>query len=159
MDFHETALLAAKGDASAALLLYTHFYKELYYIAFLSLGEENAAVSAVKTAAEICLSSCGECRNEASFRAYFIRILCEQIISAFRSQRKSGFVYIEEGNQIKDSLMKLTEAERLSVIVYSLCDYNERQISIVTGLKPEAVETKLQSAKNKLSSLEEALYL
>lgn len=159
MNYQETAAKAANGDFEAFRQLYAMVYKELYDIAFLSLGDAESAKKALAAAAEACFGSCGECKNEVAFKAYFVRNLCEQIITAFRDRRKSGAPEPTPDDETGRRLMKLTEAERISVVVFAVCGYNERQISIVTGLRADAVAQKLESAKEKLAQQEDVLYL
>lgn len=153
MEFSELLNRIAQGDKSAFAEIYAPIYKQLYYIAYFSLGNADDAKKTLKRAAQTCFQKCADCKSKETFKAYFIRLLCDGIVSDFKACRKSGrkpVLELDTSTQTGQKFASLTEAERLTFVIWCFTNYSEHQLSIVTGLKEEVAEQKLKSAKSKM---------
>ena len=59
-------------------------------------------------------------------------------------------IELDTSTQTGKKFASLTEAERLTFVIWCFTNYSEHQLSIVTGLKEEVAEQKLKSAKSKM---------
>lgn len=163
MDFNTTLKKAVDGDLNAFRELYSTVYKQLYYIAYYSLGNEKDAEATVKRAAGLCLSKCGGCKNPETFKAFFVGVLTDCIVANFKAARNNGkkpVLTLDTSTETGRRFSHLTEAERLCASIWAVCGYNTHQISIVTGLKEEMTKQKLESAREKLTENDDSvLYL
>lgn len=153
MEFSELLKRIGTGDKEAFAELYAPIYKQLYYIAYFSLGNEDDAKKTLTRAAQTCFENCADCKSRETFKAYFIRLLCDGIVSDFKASRKNGrkpVVEFDSSNEAGRRLLTLTEAERLTFVIWCFTNYSEHQLSIVTGLREEMAEQKLRSAKDKM---------
>lgn len=150
MDFAETLAAAQKGDADSFVEVYGSVYRELYRIAYYTLKTKADINKAVNAAAESCMSHCGECKNRHGFRAYAVKLLCEQIIACCREYRNSKTPAEPTGDGLRQQFLRLTDAERLTAAIWVICGYNQKQLSVVTGLDEKTVSEKLEAAQNKL---------
>ena len=140
------------GDIAAFSKLYGNISEKIYRVAYYSLITPGEAVAAVKVAARYAYENAGSCRNKGELEELMLRKLCEQIVIRFREYRKSPPSNEQSPSRIKALMLRLTDAERLSVMVWSVFDYDVGKISSVTGLASEVVTKKLESGQNKLSA-------
>lgn len=152
MDFKKCIECAANGDIAAFSKMYSAVYKRLYYIAYYTLADSSDAIKAVQKATAECFKNVGALENEQALFAYFTRLLCVQIVEQCRFYRDSP-QYERNRPMLKTILMRLTDAERLTVMIWSQFGYNTKQLSMVTGLKPEVVAAKLESGTKKLDAM------
>ena len=141
-----------KGDISAFSKLYGNICEKIYHVAYYSLATSEEAVAAVRVAARYAYDNARSCRNEGELCELMLRKLCEQIVIRFRDYRKSPPSMEQNPSYIKSLMLRLTDAERLSIMVWSVFDYEVGKIASVTGLASEIVTKKLESGQAKLSA-------
>ena len=141
-----------KGDIAAFSKLYGDICEKIYHVAYYSLATSEEAVAAVKVAAQYTYENARSCRNEGELCELMLRKLCEQIVIRFRDYRKSPPLKEQNPSYIKSLMLRLTDAERLSIMVWSVFDYEVGKISSVTGLASDVVAKKLRSGQAKLSA-------
>ena len=139
-----------QGDMTAFSKLYADVYKKIYYVAHYSLANSVEAVDAVTDAARCAYENAKDCSGEEEIKEMLLKKTCEQIIVRFREYRKIPPAYEPQPPFIKSQMLRLTDAERLSVMVWSVFGYEAEKISSVTGLALEVVEKKLESGQAKL---------
>lgn len=142
---------AANGDLNAFAQLYSADYKKIYYIAYYSLANPEEAAEAVITAVRLAYATIGGCKSREDFTVLILRKTCEQIITKYREYRKTPPHYENKPSYIKSQMLKLTDAERLSVTIWAVFGYDEETIAEVTGLSQAIVVKKLESGKAKLA--------
>ncbi len=143
---------AINGDMSAFSTMYADTYKNMYYVAYYSLVNGNEATKAVKAAADQAYAEIGRCKKEKDFEYFFLKKLCEQIISCYREYRKNTPEIETNPPYIKSVMLRLTDAERLSVCVWAVFGLSPKEISELTGLAGDVVKKKLESGQNKIAS-------
>ena len=141
---------AKNGDISAFSKLYGAVCKKVYYVAFYSLANSGEAVAAVTEAARIAYENAENCRDDEELKELILKKTCEQIVARFREYRKITPKYDPNPSFIKAQMLRLTDAERLSVMVWSVFGYEEKKISSITGLALDVVTKKLVSGQEKL---------
>lgn len=142
---------AASGDLDAFAQLYSADYKKIYYVAYYSLANSEEAKEAIVTAVRLAYATVGGCKSLEDFNILILRKTCEQIITKYREYRKNPPVYESRPGYIKSQMLKLTDAERLSVVIWAVFGYDEDTIAEVTGLSQAIVVKKLESGKAKLA--------
>lgn len=140
------------GDITAFTKLYGDIHKKLYYVAYYSLAGSAEAVRVISSAARYAYDNTASCKNETELGDLLLKKTCEQIIARFREYRSSPPQYERNPSFIKAQMSRLTDAERLSVTIWSAFGYNADKISAVTGLSPDLVEKKLESGQEKLKA-------
>ena len=141
-----------KGDIAAFSRLYGDICEKIYCVAYYSLATSEEAIAAVKIAARYAYENAGSCRDERELWELMLRKTCEQIVLRFREYRKSPPSSDQNPSYIKTTMMRLTDAERLSLMLWALFDYGAEKISSVTGISSEVVTKKLQSGQTKLNA-------
>ena len=68
MEFSELLNRIAQGDKSAFAEIYAPIYKQLYYIAYFSLGNADDAKKTLKRAAQTCFQKCADCKSKETFK-------------------------------------------------------------------------------------------
>ncbi len=142
---------AAQGDLEAFAQLYSADYKKIYYIAYYSLAGREEAVDSIIAAVRLAYATVGGCKSLEDFNQLILRKTCEQIITRYREYRKNPPVYDQKPSYIKSQMLKLTDAERLTVAIWAVFGYNEEKIASITGLSQAIVIKKLESGKAKLA--------
>ncbi|MCM1299860.1 MAG: hypothetical protein NC203_07915 [Firmicutes bacterium] len=142
---------AASGDLNAFAQLYSADYRKIYYIAYYSLANKEEAVEAIIAAVRLAYATIGGCKSLEDFNILILRKTCEQIIAKYREYRKNPPRYENKPGYIKSQMLKLTDAERLSVAIWAVFGCNEETIAEVTGLSRAIVVKKLESGKAKLA--------
>ena len=140
------------GDISAFSKLYGEIYKKIYYLAYYSLANSQEAVTAVTNAVRYAYENAESCSSEEELKELILKKTCEQIVARFREYRKTPPPYEQYPSYIKAQLTRLTDAERLSVIVWAVFGYEADKISSLTGLALDIVAKKLESGQTKLSA-------
>lgn len=140
------------GDIAAFSKLYSDICKKIYHVAYYSLATSEEAIAAVKVAARYTYENAGSCRNQGELSELMLRKTCEQIVLRFRDYRKTPPQNEQSPSYIKALMLRLTDAERLSVTVWSVFNYEVEKISSVTGIASEIVAKKLESGQAKLSA-------
>ena len=141
---------AKKGDVTAFSQIYGDVCEKIYRVAYYSLAGTEEAVKTVTEAARLAYGGAGSCKNENELKELLLKKTCELIVTRFREYKKSPPTYESSPSFIKSQLMRLTDAERLSVIVWSIFDCDAGKISSLTGLANDVVAKKLKSGQSKL---------
>lgn len=152
MNFTEALPLAQKGDKEAFDTVYGSVCRDLYKIAYYTLKSRTDIIPSVANAAQTAMKHCGECKNQPGFKAYCVRLLCEQIISCYKEYRRNNTPAEPTSDGLRQQFMRLTDAERLTAAIWAICGYNTKQLSIVTGLEESAAAEKLAAAQRKLEN-------
>lgn len=147
-----TLTLAINGDMTAFSRLYADNYKNLYYVAYHSLANTDEAVEAVKTASDQAYAEIESCKTEEEFGRLMLKKLCNRIILRYREYRKTSPGIESNPPYIKAQMSKLTDAEKLSVSIWSVYGIGSAEISELTGIAEDVVVKKLESGKNRIAS-------
>lgn len=147
-----TLTLAINGDMTAFSRLYADNYKNLYYVAYHSLANTDEAVEAVKTASDQAYAEIENCKTEEEFGRLMLKKLCNRIILRYREYRKTSPGIESNPPYIKAQMSKLTDAEKLSVSIWSVYGIGSAEISELTGIAEDVVVKKLESGKNRIAS-------
>lgn len=147
-----TLNLAINGDMTAFARLYADNYKKMYYVAYHSLANTDEAVEAVKIASDQAYAEIGSCKTEEELGRLMLKKLCGRIILRYREYRKTSPGIESNPPYIKAQMSKLTDAEKLSVSIWSVYGINSAGISELTGIAADVVEKKLESGKNRIAS-------
>lgn len=147
-----TLTLAINGDMTAFSRLYADNYKKLYYVAYHSLANTDEAVEAVKTASDQAYAEIESCRTEEELGRLMLKKLCSRIILRYREYRKTSPGIESNPPYIKAQMSKLTDAEKLSVTIWSVYGIDSAEISELTGIAEDVVAKKLESGKNRIAS-------
>lgn len=142
---------AKKGDITAFSKLYSDVCEKIYHVAYYSLASSEEAVKAVTEAAGYAYENAEGCRDENELKELMLKKTCEQIVTRFREYRKSPPKFEPFPSFIRAQMLRLTDAERLSVMVWSVFGYEAERISAMTGLAADIVAKKLESGQTKLS--------
>ena len=142
---------AKKGDITAFSKLYGDVCERIYYVAYYSLANSGEAISAVTEAARCAYENAGNCESERELKELMLKKTCEQIVNRFREYKKTAPAYEPFPSFIRSQMQRLTDAERLSVMVWAVYGYEVEKISSLTGLAIDVVAKKLESGQNKLA--------
>lgn len=142
---------AKKGDITAFSKLYGDVCERIYYVAYYSLANSGEAVSAVTEAARCAYENAESCESERELKELMLKKTCEQIVNRFREYKKTTPAYEPFPSFIRSQMLRLTDAERLSVMVWAVYGYEVEKISSLTGLAMDVVAKKLESGQNKLA--------
>lgn len=142
------------------MTFYETVYKDLYYLAFYYLGNQQDAEDAVSEAVLNAYENFASLRNEEAFRGWIIRILVNQC--KFQ-QRKSGtqktaelitepsyHPKLEDFVVAKELLQKLSDEERFIVVLSVFGGYKGEEIAEFLNLRHNTVRSKYRRALKKL---------
>lgn len=146
-----TLTLAINGDMTAFTRLYADNYQKMYYVAYHSLANTEEAIDAVKLASNLAYSEIDGCKTEGDFSRLMLKKLCDRVIARYREYRKTAPGIESNPPYIKAQMSRLTDAERLSVAIWSVYGLGSGDIAELTGLAKDVVEKKLESGKNKIA--------
>lgn len=142
------------------MTLYETVYKDLYYLAFYYLGNQQDAEDAVGEAVLNAYENFASLRKKEAFRGWIIRILVNQ---CKLQQRKSGIQKAAElitepsyHPKLEDSLVtsellqKLSDEERMIVVLSVFGGYKGEEIARILNLGHSTVRSKYRRALKKL---------
>ena len=141
-----------KGDITAFSKVYGDVCEKIYHVAYYSLANQKEAMAAVTEAARYAYENAESCKNAEELKELMLKKTCEQIVACFREYRKTAPLYDPFPSFIKSQMTRLTDAERLSVMVWSVFGYDVERISSITGLALDVVAKKLKSGQAKLDA-------
>lgn len=165
-DFPDCVKKARSGDSEAFAELYSHIYKELYYIALCNLKVSEDAADAVSDAVLDAFKSISKLRDIEAFKSWMIKILMTKI------KRKQGEyinlrnnrVQLDDNNEQPDKENKyneleiieqldfLNENEKLCFSLNAVCGYKSDEISKLTGINSATVRSHLLRGREKLKT-------
>ena len=143
---------AKKGDITAFSKIYGEVCERIYYVAYYSLASSEEAVKAVTEAARFAYDNAERCKSENELKELMLKKTCKLIVARFREYRKTPPTYEPFPSFIRSQMMRLTDAERLTVMVWSVFGCEAEKISAFTGLAIEVVAKKLESGQAKLTA-------
>ncbi|MCH5200067.1 MAG: hypothetical protein J1F60_03820 [Oscillospiraceae bacterium] len=141
---------AKRGDITAFSKIYGSVCEKIYYVAYYSLASSEEAAKAVTEAAHYAYDNAESCTDESQLKELMLKKTCELVVSRFREYKKSSPTYEPFPSFIRSQMLRLTDAERLTVMVWSVFDREAEEISALTGLALDVVTKKLESGQNKL---------
>lgn len=157
MNFSECFASAKKGNKNSFAELYSFIYKEIFFTAYFSIKPADVE-TAVKSAAAELMSSLEKC-DEQTFSSRAAKLLCMRIIPLFKHYREAGekIAYDitdaapdENGIDLKQEMNKLTDLERLALILWTEFCFPPDVLSVVSGQKENIITAKLASAQEKI---------
>lgn len=157
MNFSECFASAKKGNKNSFAELYSFIYKEIFFTAYFSIKPADVE-TAVKSAAAELMSSLEKC-DEQTFSSRAAKLLCMKIIPLFKHYREAGekITYDitdaapdENGIDLKQEMNKLTDLERLALILWTEFCFPPDVLSVVSGQKENIITAKLASAQEKI---------
>lgn len=140
------------GDITEFAKLYADVFEKIYHVAYYSLANEREAIATVTDAARYAYDNAESCKNAEELRELMLKKTCEQIVARFREYRKTAPSYDPFPSFIKSQMIRLTDAERLSVMMWAVFGYEPDKISELTGLAHDIVAKKLESGQTKLTA-------
>lgn len=160
MTFAENSVLAARGDKRAFADMCRAVGKQMYYIAYYTLKtRKDAEKIVIATLSEACMKYTKP-QEEGRFCAVLIKLLSSKIVARLKEYKVSGVVVAydpynvkpdENGLDLKQEFNRLTDLERLCMSIWAVSAYSPREISVLTGIKEDVVEQKLDTAEKKLT--------
>ncbi len=157
MNFSECFASAKNGNKNSFAELYSFIYKEIFFTAYFSIKPADVE-TAVKSAAAELMSSLEKC-DEQTFLSRAAKLLCMRIIPLFKHYREAGekITYDvteaapdENGIDLKQEMNKLTDLERLALILWTEFCFPPDVLSVVSGQKENIITAKLASAQEKI---------
>ncbi|MCM1334985.1 MAG: hypothetical protein NC237_08035, partial [Eubacterium sp.] len=145
MNDEEKLSRAKAGDEYAYGLLCNDSADGLYAVAVLTLNRPDDASEAVKNAFRDGFASIDRIRDKAHLRAWLARELTKYLVARIKEYRAAGVVLPEE-----DAFSRLPSLDRIVCALRFTFRYNAREIALITGLKEEAVERKLNDSDRRL---------
>lgn len=140
--------------------LYEAVYKDLYYLAFYYLGNQHEAEDAVGEAVMHAYESFHLLKSEDAFRGWMIKILVNQCKHQQKKRNKQRTdVMIEEPSYhpnledkviIQDMLQKLSDEERMIVLLSVFGGYKGEEIAKCMHMLHSTVRSKYRRALRKL---------
>ncbi|MDR0914145.1 MAG: RNA polymerase sigma factor [Oscillospiraceae bacterium] len=165
-NFAELVALARKGDAAAFGLLYGSIYNDLYRYAYFTLKNSHDAEDAVSEAVTDAYRIMAKLKNEASFKAWFFKILSRKCIFIIRSRYKNEDLLSgaadaalagvcstcgdDDALELKLAMKVLSAQERMIISLAAFEGYKFEEIATITALKQSTVKTKYYRALQKL---------
>lgn len=140
------------GDLTEFSKLYSDVFEKIYHVAYYSLANEREAITAVTEAARWAYDNAESCKNAEELKELMLKKTCERIVACFREYRKTAPTYDPFQPYLKTQMIRLTDAERLSVIMWAVFGYEADKISALTGLAQDIVAKKLESGQTKISA-------
>ena len=141
--------LSANGDARSFSKLYETIYRDMYYTAFYTLKTDSDAIEAVTGAVRDGFSSAGKLRNEVQFRVFMMRTLCARIKMFFKEYTDDELD--EDAPQIKKTLFRLPEAERLLIVMMSVGRFSLEDAAAFTGMTVGGARKRVRRAREELN--------
>lgn len=160
MIFAENSALAAAGNKRAFAEMCLCVSKQMYYIAYYTLKTRKDAEKVVLSVLSEAFTKYNKPQEEARFCAVLIKLLSAKIVARLKEYKTSGVVVAYDpynvkpdlnGLDLKQEFNRLTDLERLCMSIWAVSAYSPREIAILTGIKEEVVEQKLDSAEKKLT--------
>lgn len=164
MNFKKDVQLAVNGNSEAFARLYSIVYENMYHVALYSLHNSHDACDAVSETVLDAFTSIKKLRNENAFKCWIFKILAVKIkkkqaeyscissdaedISQCEDILKSNFDF--ESLELAEALYKIDDTERLILSLSVMEGYSSKEISVICGLKPATVRSKLSRTKEKL---------
>lgn len=142
------------------MTLYETVYKDLYYLAFYYLGNQQDAEDAVGEAVLNAYENFASLRKKEAFRGWIIRILVNQCkLQQRKSVIQKAAELITEPSyhpKLEDSLVtsellqKLSDEERMIVVLSVFGGYKGEEIARILNLGHSTVRSKYRRALKKL---------
>lgn len=161
MTFAENSALAARGDKRAFAEISSSVSRQMYFIAYYTLKTRKDAEKAVMSTLNEAFSKYVTPQEASRFCAVLIKLLSARIIARLKEYKVSGVVVAydpynvrpdENGLDLKQEFNRLTDLERLCMSIWAVSAYSEKEISVITGIREDVVEQKLESAEKKLTA-------
>lgn len=150
MNVTENLKQAKDGNKNAYGMLCNNFADRLYGIAFLVLDNSDDAKEAVKNAFDDGFHSIERINDENHLCAWLSRELTKYIVAKLKEYRAEGKTVSGGNIPEKEIFCRLNDLDRLVSALNLAFEYKLREISVITGLKEETVERKLNDSDKKL---------
>lgn len=154
---------AKHGDAHAFGLLYSDLRTGLYRFALYTLKNPDDAEDAVQTASVTAFRKIGTLRNDASFKAWYFRILYNTCMNILTEKSRIyelptedlSFYEREIPEAVKEIdipslLSRFSQQDRSIIILSVLEDYSSKEIADILGMKPATVRSRLSRLLSRL---------
>lgn len=141
---------AKDGNKNAYGLLCNEFADRLYAIAFLVLDNSEDAETVLRNALDDGFKAIGRINDENHLCAWLSRELTKHIVAKLKEYRADGKTV--SGGDVPEKVIfcRLNDLDRLVCSLNLAFDYKLREISVITGLKEETAERKLNDSDKKL---------
>nr|MCR4780159.1 sigma-70 region 4 domain-containing protein [Ruminiclostridium sp.] len=145
MTFSEKLEIAKTGSKAAYESLCAAFVDSLYTAALISLKDGQAAKNSVIIAIAEGYAGISRIKDEKHLCSWLVHELTKNVVDTLKEFRAQG---VESGaGGIFAVTADMPDVERLIFAVSAVFGYGSREISVLTGMSENAVDSKLRSAR------------
>ena len=162
-ELEKLAESAKCGDAHSFSLLYESVYKEMYKVAFYSLGNKDDAADCVMDAVTDAFAGIKKLKDPAAFKSWIFKILSAKI-----AQKKKEYVnksvniedisesedekasLLQEDHTIRSLFFSLPEEDRTILALNIFMGYGSEEISEILGIPAGTVRSRKKRSLDKL---------
>ncbi len=156
MSFNENLGKAKDGNRRAYGILCNDYADRLYTVAMLVLRNEDA-VSVVKAAFDDGFGGIGRINDSNHLCAWLSRELTKHIVARLKEYRSENITVSGENIPEKEVFCRLNDLDRLVYALNLAFGYKTKEISVITGLKEETAQRKINDSEKKLNNDFDAL--
>ena len=164
-ELEKLAESAKRGDAHAFSLLYESVYKEMYKVAYYSLGNKDDAADCVMDAVTDAFAGIKKLKDPGAFKTWIFKILSAKI-----AQKKKEYVnksvdigeipepedekssLLQEDASIRSLFFSLPKEDRTILSLNIFMGYGSEEISEILNVPAGTVRSRKKRALDKLRS-------
>ncbi len=150
MTFTENLESAKNGNKRSYGMLCNDYADKLYSVAFLVLDTPEDAEEAVKNAFEDGFRGINRINDGNHLCAWLSRELTKHIVAKLKEYRAENRTVSGGSIPEKEAFCRLNDLDRLVCALSLAFGYKTKEISVITGLKEETAERKLNDSAKKL---------
>ena len=157
MTFTENLESAKGGNKRAYGMLCNEYADHLYAVAFLVLDNAEDAENVLKNAFEDGFGSINRINDGNHLCAWLSRELTKHIVAKLKEYRAENRNVTGGNIPEKEMFCRLNDLDRLVCALNLAFGYKTKELSVITGLKEETVERKLNDSARKLGNNKSAV--
>ncbi len=150
MTFTENLESAKNGNKRAYGMLCNEYANRLYAVAFMVLDSAEDAENALKNAFDDAFGSIKRINDSNHLCAWLSRELTKHIVAKLKEYRAENKTVSGGNIPEKEIFCRLNDLDRLVCALNLAFGYKTKELSVITGLKEETIERKLNDSTKKL---------
>ena len=150
MTFTENLESAKNGNRRSYGMLCNEFADKLYSVAFLVLDSSDDAENAVKSAFDDGFRAIERINDDSHLCAWLSRELTKHVVAKLKEYRAENRTVSGGDCPEKQIFCRLNDLDRLVCALNLAFGYKIKEITVITGLKEETAERKLNDSDKKL---------
>ena len=164
-EFEKLADSAKRGDAHSFSLLYESVYKEMYKVAFYSLGNRDDAADCVMDVVTDAFAGIKRLKDPGAFKGWIFKILATKIagqkkeyvnksvdISEIPEPEDEKSSLLQEDASIRSLFFSLPKEDRIILSLNIFMGYGSEEISEILSVPAGTVRSRKKRALDKLRS-------